>query len=145
MSIIRKSFALTISLIIMCLFAVGCSQSELKPNDSIATEISKIQNTEKGISLDSYADGWDNVLIDSSYDVKTAAENLKIDNADKLSVAGVDDTLVIVFIKDNSITDYALVDNKNKEVFDILFDYMYQNTGKIYPKGTLFEKINKTA
>ena len=72
----RKSLALTISLIIMCLFAVGCSQNELKPNDSIATEISKIQNTEKGISLDSYADSWDNVLIDSSYDIKTAVENL---------------------------------------------------------------------
>lgn len=42
----RKSLALTISLIIVCLFAVGCSQNELKPNDSIATEISKIQNTE---------------------------------------------------------------------------------------------------
>ena len=51
-----------------------------------------------------------------------------------------DDTLVIAFIKDNSITEYALIDNKNKEVFDILFDYMYQNTNKIYPKGTLFEK-----
>lgn len=136
----RKSLALTISLIIVCLFAVGCSQNELKPNGSIATEISKIQNTEKGISLDSYADSWDNVLIDSSYDVKTAVENLKIKNAEKLSVTGVDDTLVIAFIKDNSITDYALIDNKNKEVFDILFDYMYQNTNKIYPKGTLFEK-----
>ena len=122
----RKSLALTISLIIVCLFAVGCSQSEFKPNDSIATEISKIQNTEKGISLDSYADSWDNVIIDSSYDVKTAVENLKIKNAEKLSVTGVDDTLVI--------------DNKNKEVFDILFDYMYQNTNKIYTKGTLFEK-----
>lgn len=136
----RKSLALTISLIIVCLFAVGCSQNELKPSDSIATEISKIQNTENGISLDSYADSWDNVLIDSSYDVKTAVENLKIKNAEKLSVTGVDDTLVIAFIKDNSITDYALIDNKNKEVFDILFDYMYQNTNKIYPKGTLFEK-----
>lgn len=136
----RKSLALTISLIIVCLFAVGCSQGELKPNDSIATEISKIQNTEKGISLDSYADSWDNVIIDSSYDVKTAVENLKIKNAEKLSVTGVDDTLVIAFIKDNSITEYALIDNKNKEVFDILFDYMYQNTNKIYPKGTLFEK-----
>lgn len=136
----RKSLALTISLIIMCLFAVGCSQNELKPNDSIATEISKIQNTEKGILLDSYADSWDNVLIDSSYDIKTAVENLKIKNAEKLSVTGVDDTLVIAFIKDNSITEYALIDNKNKEVFDILFDYMYQNTNKIYPKGTLFEK-----
>lgn len=141
----RKSLALTISLIIVCLFAVGCSQGDLKPNDSIATEISKIQNTENGISLDSYADSWDNVIIDSSYDVKTAVENLKIKNAEKLSVTGVDDTLVIAFIKDNSITDYALIDNKNKEVFDILFDYMYQNTNKIYPKGTLFEKINKTA
>lgn len=140
MSIIRKSLALTISLIIMCLFAVGCSQGELKPNDSIATEISKIQNTEKGISLDSYADSWDNVLIDSSYDVKTAAENLKIDNADKLSATSYDDTLVVAFIKDNSITDYAFIDNENKAVFDILFDYMYQNTGKIYRKGTLFEK-----
>ena len=136
----RKSLALTISLIIMCLFAVGWSQNELKPNDSIATEISKIQNTEKGISLDSYADSWDNVLIDSSYDIKTAVENLKIKNAEKLSVTGVDDTLVIAFIKDNSITEYALIDNKNKEVFDILFDYMYQNTNKIYTKGTLFEK-----
>ena len=136
----RKSLALTISLIIVCLFAVGCSQGDLKPNDSIATEISKIQNTEKGISLDSYADSWDNVIIDSSYDVKTAVENLKIKNAEKLSVTGVDDTLVIAFIKDNSITDYALIDHKNKEVFDILFDYMYQNTNKIYPKGTLFEK-----
>ena len=68
----RKSLALTISLIIMCLFAVGCSQNELKPNDSIATEISKIQNTEKGISLDSYADSWDNVLIDSSYEESPA-------------------------------------------------------------------------
>lgn len=136
----RKSLALTISLIILCLFAVGCSQSEFKPNDSIATEISKIQNTEKGISLDSYADSWDNVIIDSSYDVKTAVENLKIKNAEKLSVTGVDDTLVIAFIKDNSITEYALIDNKNKEVFDILFDYMYQDTNKIYPKGTLFEK-----
>ena len=140
MSIIRKSLALTISLIIVCLFAVGCSQSELKPNDSLATEISKIQNTENGISLDSYADSWDNVIIDSSYDVKTAVENLKIKNAEKLSVTGVDDTLVIAFIKDNSITEYTLIDNKNKEVFDILFDYMYQNTNKIYPKGTLFEK-----
>ena len=112
----------------------------MKPNDSIATEISKIQNTEKGISLDSYADSWDNVIIDSSYDVKTAVENLKIKNAEKLSVTGVDDTLVIAFIKDNSITEYALIDNKNKEVFDILFDYMYQNTNKIYSKGTLFEK-----
>lgn len=136
----RKSLALTISLIIVCLFAVGCSQGELKPNDSIATEINKIQNTEKGISLDSYADSWDNVIIDSSYDVKTAVENLKIKNAEKLSVTGVDDTLVIAFIKDNSITEYALIDNKNKEVFDILFDYMYQNTNKIYTKGTLFEK-----
>lgn len=136
----RKSLALTISLIIVCLFAVGCSQGDLKPNDSIATEISKIQNTEKGISLDSYADSWDNVIIDSSYDVKTAVENLKIKNAEKLSVTGVVDTLVIAFIKDNSITEYALIDNKNKEVFDILFDYMYQNTNKIYPKGTLFEK-----
>lgn len=136
----RKSLSLTISLIIVCLFAVGCSQGDLKPNDSIATEISKIQNTENGISLDSYADSWDNVLIDSSYDVKTAVENLKIKNAEKLSVTGVDDTLVIAFIKDNSITEYALIDNKNKEVFDILFDYMYQNTNKIYPKGTLFEK-----
>lgn len=136
----RKSLALTISLIIVCLFAAGCSQSEFKPNDSIATEISKIQNTEKVISLDSYADSWDNVIIDSSYDVKTAVENLKIKNAEKLSVTGVDDTLVIAFIKDNSITEYALIDNKNKEVFDILFDYMYQNTNKIYPKGTLFEK-----
>ena len=136
----RKSLALTISLIIVCLFAGGCSQSEFKPNDSIATEISKIQNTEKGISLDSYADSWDKVIIDSSYDVKTAVENLKIKNAEKLSVTGVDDTLVIAFIKDNSITEYALIDNKNKEVFDILFDYMYQNTNKIYPKGTLFEK-----
>lgn len=136
----RKSLALTISLIIVCLFAVGCSQGDLKPNDSIATEISKIQNTEKGISLDSYADSWDNVIIDSSYDVKTAVENLKIKNAEKLSVTGVDDTFVIAFIKDNSITEYALIDNKNKEVFDILFDYMYQNTNKIYPKGTLFEK-----
>jgi hypothetical protein len=136
----RKSLALTISLIIVCLFAVGCSQGDLKPNDSIATEISKIQNTEKGISLDSYADSWDNVLIDSSYDVKTAVENLKIKNAEKLSVTGVYDTLVIAFIKDNSITEYALIDNKNKEVFDILFDYMYQNTNKIYSKGTLFEK-----
>lgn len=136
----RKSLALTISLIIVCLFAVGCSQGDLKPNDSIATEISKIQNTENGISLDSYADSWDNVLIDSSYDVKTAVENLKIKNAEKLSVTGVDDTLVIAFIKDNSITEYALIDNKNKGVFDILFDYMYQNTNKIYPKGTLFEK-----
>lgn len=136
----RKSLALTISLIIVCLFAVGCSQGDLKPNDSIATEISKIQNTEKGISLDSYADSWDNVIIDSSYDVKTAFENLKIKNAEKLSVTGVDDTLVIAFIKDNSITEYALIDNKNKEVFDILFGYMYQNTNKIYPKGTLFEK-----
>ena len=136
----RKSLALTISLIIVCLFAVGCSQGDLKPNDSIATEISKIQNTENGISLDSYADSWDNVLIDSSYDVKTAVENLKIKNAEKLSVTGVDDTLVIAFIKDHSITEYALIDNKNKEVFDILFDYMYQNTNKIYPKGTLFEK-----
>lgn len=136
----RKSLALTISLIIVCLFAVGCSQGDLKPNDSIATEISKIQNTEKEISLDSYADSWDNVIIDSSYDVKTAVENLKIKNAEKLSVTGVDDTLVIAFIKDNSITEYALIDNKNKEVFDILFDYMYQNTNKIYPKGTLFEK-----
>lgn len=136
----RKSLALTISLIIVCLFAVGCSQGDLKPNDSIATEISKIQNTEKGISLDSYADSWDNVIIDSSYDVKTAVENLKIKNAEKLLVTGVDDTLVIAFIKDNSITEYALIDNKNKEVFDILFDYMYQNTNKIYPKGTLFEK-----
>ena len=61
----RKSLALTISLIIVCLFAVGCSQGDLKPNDSIATEISKIQNTEKGISLDSYADSWDNGIIDS--------------------------------------------------------------------------------
>lgn len=78
----RKSLALTISLIIVCLFAVGCSQSEFKPNDSIATEISKIQNTEKGISLDSYADSWDKVIIDSSYDVKTAVENLKIKNAE---------------------------------------------------------------
>ena len=136
----RKSLALTISLIIVCLFAVGCSQGDLKPNDSIATEIRKIQNTEKGISLDSYADSWDNVIIDSSYDVKTAFENLKIKNAEKLSVTGVDDTLVIAFIKDNSITEYALIDNKNKEVFDILFGYMYQNTNKIYPKGTLFEK-----
>lgn len=136
----RKSLSLTILLIIVCLFAVGCSQGDLKPNDSIATEISKIQNTENGISLDSYADSWDNVLIDSSYDVKTAVENLKIKNAEKLSVTGVDDTLVIAFIKDNSITEYALIDNKNKEVFDILFDYMYQNTNKIYPKGTLFEK-----
>lgn len=136
----RKSLALTISLIIVCLFAVGCSQGDLKPNDSIATEISKIQNTEKGISLDSYADSWDNVIIDSSYDVKTAVENLKIKNAEKLSVTGVYDTLVIAFIKDNSITEYALIDNKNKEVFDILFDYMYQNTNKIYSKGTLFEK-----
>lgn len=136
----RKSLALTISLIIVCLFAVGCSQNELKPNGNIATEISKIQNTENGISLDSYADSWDNVLIDSSYDVKTAVENLKIKNAEKLSVTGVDDTLVIAFIKDNSITEYALIDNKNKEVFDILFDYMYQNTNKIYSKGTLFEK-----
>jgi hypothetical protein len=136
----RKSLALTISLIIVFLFAVGCSQGDLKPNDSIATEISKIQNTENGISLDSYADSWDNVLIDSSYDVKTAVENLKIKNAEKLSVTGVDDTLVIAFIKDNSITEYALIDNKSKEVFDILFDYMYQNTNKIYPKGTLFEK-----
>ena len=136
----RKSLALTISLIIVCLFAVGCSQGDLKPNDSIATEISKIQNTENGISLDSYADSWDNVIIDSSYDVKTAVENLKIKNAEKLSVTGVDDILVIAFIKDNSITEYALIDNKNKEVFDILFDYMYQNTNKIYPKGTLFEK-----
>lgn len=136
----RKSLALTISLIIVCLFAVGCSQGDLKPNDSIATEISKIQNTENGISLDSYADSWDNVIIDSSYDVKTAVKNLKIKNAEKLSVTGVDDTLVIAFIKDNSITEYALIDNKNKEVFDILFDYMYQNTNKIYPKGTLFEK-----
>lgn len=136
----RKSLALTISLIIVCLFAVGCSQGDLKPNDSIATEISKIQKTEKGISLDSYADSWDNVIIDSSYDVKTAVENLKIKNAEKLSVTGVDDTLVIAFIKDNSITEYTLIDNKNKEVFDILFDYMYQNTNKIYPKGTLFEK-----
>lgn len=136
----RKSLALTISLIIVCLFAAGCLQSEFKPNDSIATEISKIQNTEKGISLDSYADSCDNVIIDSSYDVKTAVENLKIKNAEKLSVTGVDDTLVIAFIKDNSITEYALIDNKNKEVFDILFDYMYQNTNKIYPKGTLFEK-----
>lgn len=136
----RKSLALTISLIIVCLFAVGCSQGDLKPNDSIATEISKIQNTEKGISLDSYADSWDNVIIDSSYDVKTAVENLKIKNAEKLSVTGVDDTFVIAFIKDNSITEYALIDNKNKEVFDILFDYMYQNTNKIYTKGTLFEK-----
>lgn len=136
----RKSLALTISLIIVCLFAVGCSQGDLRPNDSIATEISKIQNTENGILLDSYTDSWDNVLIDSSYDVKTAVENLKIKNAEKLSVTGVDDTLVIAFIKDNSITEYALIDNKNKEVFDILFDYMYQNTNKIYPKGTLFEK-----
>lgn len=136
----RKSLALTISLIIVCLFAVGCSQGDLKPNDSIATEISKIQNTEKGISLDSYADSWDKVIIDSSYDVKTAVENLKIKNAEKLLVTGVDDTLVIAFIKDNSITEYALIDNKNKEVFDILFDYMYQNTNKIYTKGTLFEK-----
>ena len=48
----RKSLALTISLIIMCLFAVGCSQNELKPNDSIATEISKIQNTGNGILTD---------------------------------------------------------------------------------------------
>ena len=136
----RKSLALTISLIIVCLFAVGCSQGDLKPNDSIATEISKIQNTEKGISLDSYADSWDKVIIDSSYDVKTAVENLKIKNDEKLSVTGVDDTLVIAFIKDNSITEYALIDNKNKEVFDILFDYMYQNTNKIYTKGTLFEK-----
>lgn len=136
----RKSLALTISLIIVCLFAVGCSQGDLKPNDSIATEISKIQNTEKGISLDSYADSWDKVIIDSSYDVKTAVENLKIKNTEKLSVTGVDDTLVIAFIKDNSITEYALIDNKNKEVFDIFFDYMYQNTNKIYPKGTLFEK-----
>lgn len=136
----RKSLSLTILLIIVCLFAVGCSQGDLKPNDSIATEISKIQNTENGISLDSYADSWDNVIIDSSYDVKTAVENLKIKNAEKLSVTGVDDTLVIAFIKDNSITEYALIDNKNKEVFDILFDYMYQNTNKIYTKGTLFEK-----
>ena len=44
----RKSLALTISLIIMCLFAVGCSQNELKPNDSIATEISKNSEYRKG-------------------------------------------------------------------------------------------------
>ena len=140
MSKIRKSLALILSLVIVCLFAVGCSQSELKPSYSIAMEIGKIQDTENGINLDSYSNSWDNVLIDSSYDVKTAVENLKIDNADKVSVTGYDDTLVVAFIKDNSITDYAFIDDENKEVFDILFDYMYQNTGKIYPKGTLFEK-----
>lgn len=141
----RKSLALTISLIIMCLFAVGCSQNELKPNDSIATEISKIQNTEKGISLDSYADSWDNVLIDSSYDIKTAVENLKIKNAEKLSVTGVDDTLVIAFIKDNSITEYALIDNKNKEVFDILLIICIKTQTKFILKEHCLRKINKTA
>ena len=85
------------------------------------------------------------MLIDSSYDIKTAVENLKIKNAEKLSVTGVDDTLVIAFIKDNSITEYALIDNKNKEVFDILFDYMYQNTTKFILKEHCLRKINKTA
>lgn len=140
MSTFRKDFILILSLLLICLTATGCSQSLLKPNDSISAEISKTQNTDKGISLDSYADSWDNVLIDSSYDVKTAAENLKINNADKLSVTGYDDTLVIAFIKGNSICEYTLLDNKNKEVFDIFLDYMYQNTGKTYPKGTVFEK-----
>lgn len=139
MSTFRKNFILLLSLLLVCLITAGCSQSELKPNDSISAEISKIQNTDKGISLDSYADSWDNVLIDSSYDAKTAAENLKINNADKLSVTGYDDTLVIAFVKDNSICEYTLLDNKNKEVFDIFLGYMYQNTGKIYPKGTVFE------
>ena len=127
-------------LIFIMLFS-GCSPAKIDPDLSINEKIQNYTTEHSELLLDEVTLSWDNVLIDSAYSVETALEKLEISNRSVVhSIPYEDEKIVLVFIRDDLIVSYTIVNFKNGTASDYIQNYLYQNTGEMYPKGTVFKK-----
>ena len=91
--------------------------------------------------LDEIVDSWEYVLIDTAYHALSALEKLGISNSDMIQdIPYEDEVIVLAFICDDKVVTYTLINSSNEQASSLLDEYVYQLSGKTYPKGTVFEK-----
>lgn len=132
----KKQFIFVIFTII--LYLVGCTSKTIEADASIKTMLSEL-NSDEAITFDNCNFDWEYVVIDSAYHTKDALAELQISNRENISnIPYEDNVLVIVFVKENKIIKYTMINISENSASDILKNYLYQNTETAYPYGTIF-------
>lgn len=135
----------TIWLSILCMILVfsGCfsKKENIFPNYAMNDKIKVYIEEHSQLVLDEMVDTWDYVLIDTAYHAMSAFEKLEIANKDRIKdIPYEDDVKVLAFICNDKVVTYTLIHSSDEEASSLLDNYVYQLSGKTYPKGTVFEK-----
>lgn len=77
---------------------------------------------------------------DGGYHTLSALEKLGISNSDMIQdIPYEDGVIVLAFICDDKVVTYTLINSSDEQASSLLDEYVYQLSGKTYPKGTVFE------
>lgn len=114
-------------------------KEEIEPDNTINEKIDSYLIENENLVLDEILDSWEYVLIDTTYHISTAFEELNILNRNSIqNIPYQDEILVLAFISDQKVYAYTFINDENER--SILDKYIYQLTKETYPKGTIFKK-----
>ena len=132
MRLMKRKILLLPILSIIIAFS-GCFSNEDKIPLNYVAEHSQLV-------LDEIVNSWEYVLIDTAYHTLSALEKLGISNSDMIQdIPYEDGVIVLAFICDDKVVTYTLINSSDEQASSLLDEYVYQLSGKTYPKGTVFE------
>ncbi len=139
----RAAFAGVAALFL--LFGCSAEKPPLKPDNAINETISRQLSESSELMLDEVTAPWDTVLIDSAYSAPTSLETLKVSNRCQIQdIPYEDETIVLVFLRGHRAVSYTYIRFSEEQETAIFQQYLYQNTGRVYPPGTIFSTSEKT-
>ena len=129
----RKILLLPILSIIIAFSGCFSNEDKIPLNNEINEKINDYV-------ADEIVNSWEYVLIDTAYHTLSSLEKLGISNSDMIQdIPYEDGVIVLAFICDDKVVTYTLINSSDEQASSLLDEYVYQLSGKTYPKGTVFE------
>ena len=136
----RKILLLPILSIIIAFSGCFSNEDKIPLNNEKKKKINDYVAEHSQLVLDEIVNSWEYVLIDTAYHTLSALEKLGISNSDMIQdIPYEDGVIVLAFICDDKVVTYTLINSSDEQASSLLDEYVYQLSGKTYPKGTVFE------
>ena len=141
----RKILLLPILSIIIAFSGCFSNEDKIPLNNEINEKINDYVAEHSQLVLDEIVNSWEYVLIDTAYHTLSSLEKLGISNSDMIQdIPYEDGVIVLAFICDDKVVTYTLINSSDEQASSLLDEYVYQLSGKTYPKGQfLSRKHNK--